>query len=140
MNKRAVLGGAIGAAIAVAGSLIVAPAAAQAAYVCRSGEVCIYQHWNLTGSVAVLPELRNGGSGKVADFRNHRYTNGENLNDSASSVINLSNRSFYIYSEGNYNLYKSGRKLWVTPGVTVNFGPNWSTVDFSDVASSVQTF
>ncbi|MBB2946587.1 hypothetical protein FB565_006355 [Actinoplanes lutulentus] len=137
MNKRSALAGVLSAAAAVIGAVFVAPAAAQAAYTCRDGEVCLYQHYDKTGSVAVL--LRNNSAGEFEDFRNYRYTNGENLNDSVSSVVNKSNRGFWIYSEGSYNTKKNGLAYWIWPGREMNFGPHWSTIDMNDKASSLRT-
>ncbi|GAB3933393.1 peptidase inhibitor family I36 protein [Micromonospora vulcania] len=111
--------------MAVAGALTLTPSAAQAAHQCQQGYVCIYQHWNLTGSVAVLPELSPASghfTGQAADFRNYHYFNGTNLNDSASSVINLTGQVVWFYEHGNYNKYKSGRTHGVSPGSWSNFG------------------
>ncbi|SDT73919.1 peptidase inhibitor family I36 protein [Actinoplanes derwentensis] len=115
MNKRTAIKAAIGAAAAVAGSLVVAPTAALAVYTCGAGQVCLYQDYNYKGSVSVVTEMGSGGPGYVADFRGHRYTNGVDLNDSASFVVNNTNQSIRLYEHGNFNNYKSGDWFDVAP-------------------------
>ncbi|WP_092544453.1 hypothetical protein [Actinoplanes derwentensis] len=50
-----------------------------------------------------------------------------------------SNRGFYIYSEGSYNTKKGGIAIWVWAGREMNFGPDWSTNEMNDKASSQKT-
>ncbi|MBB2947264.1 hypothetical protein FB565_007032 [Actinoplanes lutulentus] len=132
MNKRTAVKAAIGAVVAVAGSLVVAPTAALAVYTCRSGEVCLYQDYNYKGSVSVITEMGPGGQGYVVDFRGHRYTNGVDLNDSASFVVNNTSQWIRLYEHGNFNNYKSGSWFEVGPNGQRNAPSN-----MNDKASSI---
>ncbi|MEV4348216.1 peptidase inhibitor family I36 protein [Actinoplanes sp. NPDC049596] len=126
MEKRRVVSGMMGAVLATAGVVAVSPAAAQAAWVCQSGYVCIYKDYDKKGTVAVLPELSPASgkyTGRAQDFRNYKYTNGDNLNDSASSVVNLTDRTLRVYEHGNYNSTKSG-------GWTDIYPNSWSNINY----------
>jgi len=138
MRKRSVISGVVGAALAMAGTVAVTPSAAQAAWVCQEGYVCFYQDYGKKGSVAVLKELSPASgkyTGHVQDFRNYTYTNGVNLNDSASSVVNLTGRTLRVYSNGTYNNTGNGGFLDVPAGT-------WSDINYktgtcnNDAASS----
>src|SRR5690348_10375604 len=106
---RTAISGVVVAALAATGAAVISPASAQAAWACQEGYVCIYQNRDLTGTVAVLPELHPGDpryTGAVVDFRNYQYTNGTNLNDSASSVYNRTGHTIWFYEHGNFNRTK----------------------------------
>jgi hypothetical protein len=123
-KRSAVLGGLAATALAVSGALAVT-SPAEAAWVCKQGYVCIYENANLTGSVAVLPELSpasGGFTGQARDFRDYKYTNGNSLNDSAGSAINLSGRTVLFYEHGDFNRYKAGRVTGIISGYAENFG------------------
>jgi hypothetical protein len=114
MTKRAAFKAIVGACAVVAGSLAV-PAAAQAAYSCQYNEICIYENPHYTGSVFVVH------SGYIADFNAknssgyhiYKYTNGDLLVNSASSVCNRSAYRFTLYEDAN----KGGRRVTISPGV-----------------------
>ncbi|SNY24977.1 peptidase inhibitor family I36 protein [Paractinoplanes atraurantiacus] len=125
MKLRTVLRSAAAAAVVLGGSLAVTSSPAQAAWTCQAGYVCFYENANLTGSVAVLPELSMSSPswpGQAADFRNYSYYNGHNLNDSVSSVINRTNRTLWVYEHGNFNQSKRGRYNGIGAGQAFNFG------------------
>ncbi|GIF23573.1 hypothetical protein BJ973_004182 [Actinoplanes tereljensis] len=124
MKRSTVLGGLAATALTVSAALAVT-SPAEAAWVCKQGYVCIYENLNLTGSVAVLPELSPASgkyTGSARDFRDYTYTNGNNLNDSADSAINLTGKTIYFYEHGDFNKYKAGRLTSILPGQAWNFG------------------
>ncbi|MFF5075627.1 peptidase inhibitor family I36 protein [Actinoplanes sp. NPDC000266] len=125
MRLRTVLRGAAAAALLLAGTLAATPSAAQAAWKCQVGYVCFYENFNLTGSAAVpgvLSMWSGAFPGQAVDFRSYTFTNGTNLNDAASSVINRTSRTLWVFEHGNFNKYKSGRVTGVGPGQAWNFG------------------
>lgn len=85
------------AALALAATVVVAPQAS-AAYACGSNQICVYENANFTGSVHVLDPQAS-----YADFRDLTYTNGNNLNDSISSVQKNTNRCAAFYNDVNYS-------------------------------------
>lgn len=97
MKKKAVLG----IAAAVAGLVAIPAGPAQAAYVCAKGEVCLYENYNRTGSVFVVPFGKNG-MGQLREFRDHHFYNGTNLNDKVSSVDNRSDHLLTLYRNGDF--------------------------------------
>ncbi|SNY26031.1 peptidase inhibitor family I36 protein [Paractinoplanes atraurantiacus] len=142
MRKRSVISGVVGAALAMAGTVAVTPSAAQAAWTCQQGYVCFYENYGLSGSVAVLKELSPASgqyTGQVQDFRNYTYTNGKNLNDSASSVINLTGRSLRVYSNVNYNSSGNGGFLDVYAGESSDINYKTGTCN-NDAASSARFY
>ncbi|MET8280472.1 peptidase inhibitor family I36 protein [Micromonospora sp. NPDC005174] len=131
MKRNRVLGSLVAAVVATAGTLVAA-APAQAAYQCQRGEVCFYEHNGGTGSVAVLATLspRRGGGypNAVLDFRKLLYTNGKNLNDSASSVVN--DTDFYLSVYENVGGASPGKYVYLRPHSGGTF------VDMNDMASA----
>ncbi|MEU4093188.1 peptidase inhibitor family I36 protein [Streptomyces sp. NPDC026673] len=85
------------AALAFAATVAVAPQAS-AAYVCGSNQMCVYENANFTGTARVLDPLAS-----YADFRNLAYANGDNVNDSISSVQKNTNRCAGFYNDVNYS-------------------------------------
>ncbi|MFI5998729.1 peptidase inhibitor family I36 protein [Streptomyces sp. NPDC051362] len=73
------------AALALSLGTTMAPqaSAAPAAYTCASGQLCVYENANYTGSVYIVKD-------DLSDFNSAalHYTNGNPLQDSISSVIN----------------------------------------------------
>ncbi|SNY26176.1 peptidase inhibitor family I36 protein [Paractinoplanes atraurantiacus] len=125
MKLRTVLRSAAAAALLLTGTLAATPSAAQAAWQCQIGYVCFYENFDLRGSAAVpgVLSLWSGAwPGQLADFRNRTYTNGKNLNDSASSVYNRTGLTLYVFEHGDFNEHKSGRVTAVGPGQAWNFG------------------
>ncbi|MFG1884586.1 peptidase inhibitor family I36 protein [Micromonospora sp. NPDC049102] len=131
MKRNRVLGSLVAGVVATAGTLVAATPA-QAVYQCRSDEVCFYEHSGETGSVAVLASLspRHGGGypNAVLDFRQGLYTNGKNLNDSASSVVN--NTDFYLSVYENVGGASPGKWVYVRPRAWGNL------VEMNDMASA----
>jgi hypothetical protein len=119
MKKHMVFLAVIGAPVVVAGGLAIAPAAAQAAYTCGSNQVCIYEGPNFTGSVAVQPAL-NPGHGYIEsgieNFASKHYTNGDNMNDSAASVINNAQQDLLLWRDSG----DDGPQVVVSRGTKVN--------------------
>ncbi|SNY25985.1 peptidase inhibitor family I36 protein [Paractinoplanes atraurantiacus] len=97
MKMRTVLKGVLGVAVTVAATAVIPAGPAQAAYVCSKGEVCLYEHYDRTGSVFVVPFGKNG-MGKISDFRAYTFFNGTNLNDKVSSIDNRSDHLLTLYS------------------------------------------
>ena len=125
MKLRTALSGAAATALLLAGTLAATSSAAEAAWKCQVGYVCFYENFNLTGSAAVpgvLSMWSGAWPGQAVDFRDYSYTNGADLNDSASSVINRTGLTLYVYEHGNFNKYKSGRITAVGSGQAWNFG------------------
>ncbi|SNY37365.1 peptidase inhibitor family I36 protein [Paractinoplanes atraurantiacus] len=114
----------LGSVLTVVASAAIAPSAAQAApYQCGTygEEICFYEHWDLTGSTHVFRGVKPGTA--VLDFRDFTYTNGRNLNDSASSVVNLTSNIIVVYEHGlrNNTTAQAGRSVFVKPGERKNF-------------------
>lgn len=103
---------------------------AEAAAACPSGAVCFYQDYNGRGSISVQPRLVSG-SHQIADFRNSHYINGQNLNDSASSIINNSGRTLCLFANVNFDKILWVGAGWIAAGHAVNI-PN-------DMVSSAKT-
>ncbi|MET0423957.1 MAG: peptidase inhibitor family I36 protein [Actinoplanes sp.] len=133
MKKSTALKGALGSVLAVVAGGAIAPAPAEAAYACKTGEVCFYYDWSFRGTAAVIAGFNYSGA-KVNDFRNFSYTNGKNLNDSASSVKNLTNFTLYVYEHGTWG----GKVTAVGPGVWEDFVAAPETPLPNDTASSAQ--
>lgn len=125
------------ASLGVAGAAVIAPREANAAYVCGQNQVCIYAGLNETGSVAVESRLQPGGPG-IMNFQNSHFTNGQNLNDAAQSVVN--NTVGYLSLCSNLDL--TGTCTIVFPHTTENLttvtaeNGGFLPVGFIDVASS----
>ncbi|MFF5075597.1 peptidase inhibitor family I36 protein [Actinoplanes sp. NPDC000266] len=98
---RNVLKGFVGVAAVVAGTVVIPAGPAQAAYVCSKGELCLYEHYDRTGSVFVVP-LGNGGQVRIREFRDHTFFNGTNLNDKVSSVDNRTDRRLTLWRHGDF--------------------------------------
>ncbi|GAA2543169.1 hypothetical protein GCM10010435_08840 [Winogradskya consettensis] len=101
MKKRTILGSALGAVLAIAGSMAVMPTAAQAAYTCQNNEVCIFSDYDLRGTVLVVY------SGAHNFTSNWHFFNGLAVNDNASSIINNTGRGVFVSEDfdgkGYYN-------------------------------------
>lgn len=121
MKKRTVLRAALGAAVAVAGTLAV-PSAAQAVYTCKENEVCVYSDYDLRGSVIVF---RSGEINFTSDW--HFY-NGLAANDNASSIINRMNVEVYISSDFD----NKGRSVDVHPHTQRNMKGDVFTYDLDN--------
>lgn len=86
--SKAWAAGGVALAVVTAG-LLGAPTAAEAAYVCPDGKVCLYEDHNATGSVAVEPRLNfETGYDQINNLANSHYTNGDSANNSISSLVN----------------------------------------------------
>ncbi|MCO8277042.1 peptidase inhibitor family I36 protein [Actinoplanes sp. TRM 88003] len=116
MNRRTLAAG-IGIAVAVTGSLFGISSPASAGYQCPARQVCFYQDKDRNGSPATLAGLAQGGNG-VGWFWDHKFHNGVNLNDQASSVHNNTNQWLRVYEHNNFG---SGRTQWVQPYAWANF-------------------
>jgi hypothetical protein len=93
MKKRTLLGGVAAAVLAITGSTVALPSAAQAAYTCKTGELCIYSDYDLRGSVLII----YGGAHNF--YSDWHFYNGLAANDNASSVINKTTRTAYFTSD-----------------------------------------
>ena len=129
-NKRA-LAAAVGAVAGATASLFMISSPALADYQCPQKQVCFYQDKNRQGSPATLADLAQGGAG-VRYFDQHKFHNGVNLNDQASSVHNNTNQWLRVYEHTAYN---SGRSQLVAPGGWANFTGDELK---NDTASSAQ--
>jgi len=133
MTNRNIIKGVFGAAVVVAGMVAVAADPAQAAYVCSKGEVCLYENYNRTGSVFVVPFGRNG-MGQLREFRDHQFFNGTNLNDKVSSVDNRSDHLLTLYRNGDFK----GPYEWIPANTKREFsGLRLPTQLRNDEASSL---
>jgi hypothetical protein len=133
MNKRTVLKGVLGVAVTVAGMVAIPAGPAQAAYVCAKGEVCLYENYNRTGSVFVVPFGKNG-MGQLREFRDHKFSNGTNLNDKVSSVDNRSDHLLTLYRNGDFK----GPYEWIPANTKRDFsGLRLPTQLRNDEASSL---
>ncbi|GIE76516.1 hypothetical protein Aph02nite_24660 [Actinoplanes philippinensis] len=115
-NRRIAAAGA-GIAMAVPGSILAISSPASADYACPARQVCFYQDLNLAGSPATLAGLAQGGAG-VKVFSQHKFHNGVNLNDQASSVHNNTDQYLIVFENTNYG----GRHQVIEPWAKVNFG------------------
>ncbi|SDT10407.1 peptidase inhibitor family I36 protein [Actinoplanes derwentensis] len=108
----------VGASIAVAltGSLVAISSPASAAYACPAKQVCLYEDYNQQGSPATLAGLVQGAGG-VGYFWDHKFHNGVNLNDKASSVHNNTSQWVRVYENNNFG----GRSTFVAPYAKTNF-------------------
>ncbi|WP_185932918.1 peptidase inhibitor family I36 protein [Streptomyces sp. WAC 01325] len=117
---------------AIAAVFAVAPQA-NAAAACYQGEFCLYQHANYTGSVYKLRAGQN-----VSNFGYEHFTNGDPLNDNASSVRNLTNRVAFLYADENFQgahiVIGSQTSIPDLGHYKVPFG---DVISFNDKASSI---
>ncbi|MFI5928621.1 peptidase inhibitor family I36 protein [Micromonospora sp. NPDC051543] len=122
MKKRKAFAATFATTAAVVASVTVAPTAALAVYRCAEKyvEVCFYENFGWTGSTMAFRTVDAGAS--FADFRWYQYTNGKNLNDSASSVWNGSNHTIGVFEHG----FAAG-----SGGGRITFVPAHSGVDFT---------
>jgi hypothetical protein len=132
LNRRT-LTAAAGIAVAVTGSLFAISSPALADYACPARQVCFYQDSNGHGSPATLAGLAQGGGG-VKRFSDHKFHNGVNLNDQASSVHNNTSQWLRVYDN---NEYGSGRSQLVQPGGWANFNGNALKNDSASAAQFV---
>ncbi|MFF5075523.1 peptidase inhibitor family I36 protein [Actinoplanes sp. NPDC000266] len=133
MKKSTALKGALGSLLAVAATTAVASSPAEAVYDCRTGEVCFYHDQNYRGTVAVIAGFAYKGA-KVNDFRNFRYTNGQNLNDSVSSIRNLTSFTLRVHEHGTWG----GKWIELKPGQSEDLYNSYETPLSNDSASSAQ--
>lgn len=134
MKKRTLIKGFIGVALAVAGIVAIPAGPAQAAYICAKGEICLYENYNRTGSVFVVPFGKNG-LGEIREFRNYAFYNGTNLNDMVSSVDNRSDHLLTLYRHGDFG----GPYQWVPANTKMEFsGLRPVTEVRNDEASSLR--
>jgi hypothetical protein len=137
MRKPMAILAAIGVPTVVAAGLAIAPAAANAAYVCGSGQVCLYKDINFTGTVRVL-------TGTISDFQFTNYSNGDNMNDTVSSIVNNSNKTFQGWHDNNFGGLRAvvgagAKSPDMTHDVPVFLGGVFlGGRDFNDVISSAQ--
>ena len=103
--------------MAVTGSLFAISSPALADYQCPARQVCFYQDKDGHGSPATLAGLAQGGGG-VGRFSDHKFHNGVNVNDQASSVHNNTSQWLKVYEN---NDYASGRSQYVKPYGWANF-------------------
>jgi hypothetical protein len=136
-NARAMFA-AIGMPVIVAAGLAIAPVAANAAYVCGGGQVCLYENINFTGTVRVVSE-------NIPDFQFTNYSNGTNMSDSVSSIVNNSGKTLQGWPDHNYEgltraVVGAGAKVPdMTQNVPLFFGGTFEGGGyFNDVMSSVK--
>ncbi|MEU1268120.1 peptidase inhibitor family I36 protein [Streptomyces sp. NPDC005799] len=140
MNKRhTAFKAALATGLAIAGTLIVLPAEAQAAWQCQDGYVCLYENSGLTGSAAVLPRINpkmSGYTGGIEDLRGSKFTNGKDVNDAVSSIANNTDQNMFLYADGNYNGYTQNKHPW---GPIVVHPHQWMNLDgdYNDSLTSV---
>lgn len=115
--KNRTLAAGAGIVVAVTGSLFAISSPASADYACPARQVCFFQDKNGHGSPGTLAGLVQGGGG-VANFSDHKFHNGVNLNDQASSVFNNTNQYLGVFEHNNYG----GRWQRVKPYGWANFG------------------
>ena len=131
--KRRTLGRvAVAIAVALVGVGIGASTTpASAAAVCARGHICFYQNPWYRGSMSDQTNTLIFGSGKIGDFRNKRYFNGANLNDSISSVVNNTSQCIALYSDIDFQSnIPAFKRLFGTgsPNVYLVIGPKTSVV------------
>ncbi|BEL06588.1 hypothetical protein Q0Z83_047790 [Actinoplanes sichuanensis] len=102
---------------AVTGSLLAISPPASAAYACPARQVCFFQDYQQQGSPATLSGLVEGAGG-VSVFGDHKFHNGVNLNDQASSVHNNTGLWLRVYENNGYG----GRSQLISPYGKANFG------------------
>ncbi|MFG1916088.1 peptidase inhibitor family I36 protein [Micromonospora sp. NPDC048898] len=117
LSKKRTLAAGAGIVVAVTGSLFAISSPASADYACPARQVCFFQDKDGHGSPATLAGLAQGGGG-VAYFSEHKFHNGVNLNDKASSVFNNTNQYLGVYEHTIYG----GRYQRVKPYGWANFG------------------
>ncbi|WP_167492913.1 peptidase inhibitor family I36 protein [Micromonospora ureilytica] len=96
--KNRTLAAGAGIVVAVTGSLFAISSPASADYACPARQVGFFQDKNGHGSPATLAGLVQGGGG-VANFSDHKFYNGVNLNDQASSVFNNTNQYLGVFEQ-----------------------------------------
>jgi Peptidase inhibitor family I36 len=83
-------------------ALAVQPAfAASAAYTCQSNQVCFYKNANFSGTVFVPAEMNNRDGG-VSNFITKAFTDGTNVNDRVSSVVNNAGWCVGVYVDTDF--------------------------------------
>jgi hypothetical protein len=114
MRKRSVFTAAVGSALAVAASLVVLPSSAQAVYQCQKNQICLYENYDLQGSVLVIsnPGLHNFTGNWV-------FYNGTPVNDKISSIVNKS--QWRALACENFDCLGDAPKALVDPGRQMNF-------------------
>lgn len=151
MKKRLALRATIGAAVLAAGSLLFTPAA-QAAANCPYNYICFYQNPDYHGSASIqarLSPVNSGYVGEIDNFQNSHYTDGENLNDSVSSVLNYTDKWSILCQNADFgdpNHWYDDNCIWIPPQSKSpdlsDFGPDYYNSYhgsyFNDMASSVE--
>ncbi|HEX2736944.1 MAG TPA: peptidase inhibitor family I36 protein [Acidimicrobiia bacterium] len=78
---------------------------------CPANNVCLYQDHGFAGA------FRNFSEDKVADYGNHKLSNGDNLNDEVTSIRNNTSKYALFYWDNNFRSYQ----LCLAPGHTADF-------------------
>jgi hypothetical protein len=117
----------VGAVLAAGAALVGAGSTpAWALAVCPTDHVCFYQDFHDNGGTlsfagtmsdqnnalidhpttvfAAWTDANVGADGKISDFRNSHYTNGDGLNDSVSSIANNSNHCLFLLGDINFDI------------------------------------
>jgi len=117
MRKRTIVSAVVGSALAVAASLVVLPSSAQAVYQCQTNQICLYENYDLQGSVLVIsnPGLHNFTSNWV-------FYSQTRVNDKVSSIVNKS--QWRALACENFDCKGDAPKALVDPGRQMNFKGN----------------
>jgi hypothetical protein len=139
---------AVSAAVIVGAGAAIALAStpALAAATCPQGHICFFENTNFTGSMSDQTNALIYGKGKIDVFWNSHYTNGDNLNDTVSSVVNNTQSCIGL----NANFYQQeGRWYGEDPKADtgyIDIGPQTSVSfdgdargRFNDLMSSTET-
>ncbi|XVU22634.1 peptidase inhibitor family I36 protein [Actinoplanes sp. CA-054009] len=131
------------ALLSAAAGLVGTVAPAQAAATCPQGHICFFQNTSFTGSMSDQTNPLIYGSQKIDVFWNSHYTNGQNINDSISSVVNNTgsciqlNANFY-QDQGNWRntpIQPWSGYVAIGPQTSVSFDQR-SSWTFGDIMSS----
>lgn len=142
MKARVVLGSILAGVITTGGGVMSTASPASAAWICQDHTVCLFHDADLRGTVSVLPELSpNSGhyTGLVPEFGTKKYTNGENLNNSASSLKNRTGKYLYLFKYNDFNSgHQDGWNVCIPPGTQINLD-GWANDDASSAILETQS-
>ncbi|MCZ4610302.1 peptidase inhibitor family I36 protein [Streptomyces sp. Lzd4kr] len=132
-----------GAIVLVAGTGVgIFASSASAEAKCPQGKICFYHDVDNSGSMS-LQERLTSTPYSIYSFQHSHYTNGETLDNSASSVVNNSDRCLNLFPDPNFRSVNNGIRVIVGPHIGVNLNAYIGDSDNSydgDSISSAYTY
>ncbi len=109
-----------GAIVLVAGTGVgIFASSASAEAKCPQGKICFYHDVDNSGSMS-LQERLTSAPYSIYSFQHSHYANGETLDNSASSLVNNSDRCLNLFPDPHFRSAKNGIRVIVGPHIGVN--------------------